>query len=503
MSLPAVASVDFGSASFDAVNSLIKTKGSIPTGRLYKGTNAEKGPDLSKVKARANLNETAFFFPHVVSSKEGEVRLEFTMPEALTEWKLLGFTHDAEMRSGSITATTVTSKDLMIQPNPPRFLREGDELEFTVKVSNQSDKKQQGTVRLAFSDARSGKSVDDQLGNLNTDLTFDIPTKQSKSFSWRIRVPDSLGPITYKAIGATKKLSDGEEGMVPVLSRRILVTESIPLPIRGPKTRKFNFSKLVDSDSSNTLEHKNLVLQVTSNPAWYAVMALPYLMEFPHECSEQTFNRFYANALAHNIAQSDPKIRRVFDQWKGTDTLDSPMEKNQDLKSVLIEETPWVRQAKNESQARRNVAILFDDNRLNSETRRLHRKLAQMQLADGAWPWFPGGRGNDYITLYITTGFGRMLNLGLDIDPKPAHKALTRLDQWIDSTYRDILKHGKKEGNNLSSQIALYLYARSFFLEKSPCLPNQSKRLTISLAKHESSGCNSPNANLRLTLVSG
>ena len=340
MSLPAVAGVDFGSASFDAVNSLIKTKGSIPTGRLYKGTNAEKGPDLSKVKARANLNETAFFFPHVVSSKEGEVRLEFTMPEALTEWKLLGFTHDAEMRSGSITATTVTSKDLMIQPNPPRFLREGDELEFTVKVSNQSDKKQQGTVRLAFSDARSGKSVDDQLGNLNTDLTFDIPTKQSKSFSWRIRVPDSLGPITYKAIGATKKLSDGEEGMVPVLSRRILVTESIPLPIRGPKTRKFNFSKLVDSDSSNTLEHKNLVLQVTSNPAWYAVMALPYLMEFPHECSEQTFNRFYANALAHNIAQSDPKIRRVFDQWKGTDTLDSPMEKNQDLKSVLIEETP-------------------------------------------------------------------------------------------------------------------------------------------------------------------
>ena len=335
MSLPAVGSVDFGSAGFDTVNSLIETKGSIPTGRLYKSTNAEKGPDLSKVKARANLNETAFFFPHVVSSKEGEVRLEFTMPEALTEWKLLGFTHDAEMRSGSITATTVTSKDLMIQPNPPRFLREGDELEFTVKVSNQSDKKQQGTVRLAFSDARSGKSVDDQLGNLKTDLTFDIPTKQSKSFSWRIRVPDSLGPITYKAIGATKKLSDGEEGMVPVLSRRILVTESIPLPIRGPKTRKFNFSKLVDSDSSNTIEHKNLVLQVTSNPAWYAVMALPYLMEFPHECSEQTFNRFYANALAHNIAQSDPKIRRIFDQWKSTDTLDSPMKKTKTLSPFL------------------------------------------------------------------------------------------------------------------------------------------------------------------------
>ena len=128
-------------------------------------------------------------------------------------------------------------------------------------------------------------------------------------------------------------------------------------------------------------------------------------MEFPHECSEQTFNRLFANSLAREIANSDPKIRRVFDQWKGTKTLDSPLEKNEDLKSVALMETPWVRQAKNESEARRNVGILFDDNRLNDEERRTFEKLKQMQLGDGSWPWFPGGRGNDYITLYITTGF--------------------------------------------------------------------------------------------------
>ena len=116
---------------------------------------------------------------------------------------------------------------------------------------------------------------------------------------------------------------------------------------------------------------------MVSNPAWYAVMALPYLMEYPYECSEQIFNRLYANSLARHIANSDPKIRRIFDQWKGTPALDSPLEKNQDLKAVMLEETPWVRQAEAESQARRNVGILFDDNRLNQETARALRKLAE------------------------------------------------------------------------------------------------------------------------------
>ncbi|MFW5693287.1 MAG: alpha-2-macroglobulin family protein, partial [Thermoguttaceae bacterium] len=197
-------------------------------------------------------------------------------------------------------------------------------------------------------------------------------------------------------------------------------------------------------------------------------MALPYLMEFPHECSEQVFNRLYANALARHIANSDARIRRVFDQWKGTPALDSPLEKNEDLKAVVLEESPWLRQAQAESQARRNVGILFDDNRLNEETRRLLAKLSEMQLSNGAWPWFPGGRPNDYITLYITTGFGRMRHLGVDIGVEPAVKSLGRLDAWIDEIYRRILKDGKPEANNLSPTIALYLYGRSFFLEDKP-----------------------------------
>jgi hypothetical protein len=321
-------------------------------------------------------------------------------------------------------------------------------------------------VRLTLADARSERPLDAQFGNTPTDQTFEIPAKESRSFAWRLTVPDGLGPISYKAVGATDRLSDGEEGYLPILSRRILVTESLPLPIRGPATKKFDFARLRESAQSTTIQHQALTVQMVSNPAWYGVMALPYLMEFPHECSEQVFNRYYANTLARHIALSDPKIRRVFDQWKGTPALDSPLEKNQDLKAVVLEETPWVRQAEQESQARRNVGILFDDNRLNDEMRRAFQKLAQMQLGDGAWSWFPGGPPNDYITLYITTGFGRLRHLGVkDIDMGPAVKSLARLDGWLDRIYREILKHGRKDANNLSPTIALYLYGRSFFLE--------------------------------------
>jgi uncharacterized protein YfaS (alpha-2-macroglobulin family) len=435
---------------------------------ISESASTQPQPDLSKVTARTNLNETAFFFPQLVSDDDGSVKMTFTMPEALTEWKLLGFAHDQQLRSGAITDKVVTAKDLMVEPNPPRFMREGDTLEFTVKVTNQSDQPQTGTIRLTFTDAATQASVDAALANQKTEQPFDVPAKQSRTYSWRIAVPDGLGVLTYKAVAASATLSDGEEGFLPVLSRRILVTESLPLPIRGKTTKKFSFDKLINSASSDTLRSQSLTVQMTSQPAWYAVMALPYLMEFPHECSEQVFNRLYANALARHIAASDPKIRRVFDLWKNTPALDSPLEKKQDVKSVMIEETPWLRQAKSESEARRNVGLLFDANRLDEESARQLRTLSERQLSEGLWPWFPGGRPSEYISLYIMTGFGRLRHLGVEVDTAPAVKSLDALDAWMTERHQRILKNPHPEQYVPSYLDALYLYGRSFFLKDHP-----------------------------------
>ncbi len=454
----------------------------IDSGDPAQQSEAAPGLELNNVTARKNLNETAFFLPRLLSDNDGIVRMEFTMPEALTEWRLLGFVHDRALRAGFLTDKAVTAKDLMVAPNPPRFVREGDTIEFTVKVSNQSATRQTGKVQLSLADARTLKNMDVELANLRPEQEFDLPAKESRSFAWRLSVPDGMNFLTYKAVGATDRLSDGEEGYLPVLSRRILVTESLPLPIRGAQTKTFDFTKLTQSGSSQTLKNESLTVQMVSQPAWYAVMALPYLMEYPHECSEQIFNRLYANSLARFIANSDPKIRRIFDLWKNTPALDSPLEKNQDLKSLTIEETPWLRQAHRESQARRDIGILFDANRLDTETQQTFDKLAQRQLGDGLWPWFPGSQGDEFITLYIATGFARIRHLGAqNVDLSLAIKSLGTLDAWMDSHYRKILNSPDPDKYVPSSIDALYLYGRSFFIKDKPIAGNHQDAVNFYL----------------------
>ena len=423
--------------------------------------------NLDQVVTRTVFNETAFFYPHLKSGTDGEVSIEFTLPEDLTEWRFMGFAHDKSLRSGFLTGTMVTAKDLMIQANAPRFLREGDVIEFPVKVTNQSAARQAGQVRLTFSDLRTEVSMDSALGNLAPEQAFDVPSQESRTYLWRITIPDGCQTLVYRAVGATTRLSDGEEAFLPVLSRRQLVIESLPLPIRDAQTKAFEFASLLASDQSDTLEHQNLTVQMVSQPAWYAVMALPYLMEHPHQSTDQIFNRFYANSLAAFIANSDPRIRTVFDQWKNTDALDSPLDKNEDLKAVLLEETPWVRQADSESQARRNVGILFDQNRLTQESSDTLAQLETRQYASGLWSWYPGGRANEHITLRIVCGFGRLRHLGVSLDVSAAIKALDALDAWV----HDYLTQEEEVRRHARPDLVLYLYARSFFLADSAIEP--------------------------------
>jgi uncharacterized protein YfaS (alpha-2-macroglobulin family) len=438
------------------------------TGAANNGSTQADAPDLSKVTARRNLSETAFFYPQLVAGDDGIVKIEFTVPEALTEWRFLAFAHDKNLRAGFLTDQAVTAKDLMVEPNPPRFVREGDTIEFTVKVSNQAARPQVGRVNLAFADAATLLSMDGALGNQAAERDFDVPAGQSRSYSWRITVPDGMGFLTYKAVGASSLASDGEEGFLPVLSRQVLVTESLPLPMRGKSAKTFEFKKLLESGDSRTLRSQSLTVQMVSQPAWYAVMSLPYLMEYPYECSEQLFNRLYANALARHIANSDPKIRRVFDLWKETPALESPLSRNQELQSVMLEETPWVRQAGKESQSRRDLGLLFDDNRLDEESARALRQLSERQLPGGLWSWFPGGRPSEFISLYIATGFARLRRLGAVVDMAPALRSLEALDEWMDERYRQIARMQHPEDYVPTSMDAYYLYGRSFFLKDKP-----------------------------------
>jgi TonB-dependent SusC/RagA subfamily outer membrane receptor len=367
--------------------------------------------ELAKVQARKNFNETAFFFPHLSTDENGRIRFSFTTPESLTRWKLQLLAHTRDLTTTTKTLQAVTQKELMVTPNAPRFLRVGDEITISAKIANLSNKKLDGKITLLLSNAVTSAGVDPLFNNVLRNQAFKIAPRGTTEASWKLKVPSSIDAVQYKIVAKAGSFSDGEQNILPVLSNRILVTESIPMYVRSNQSKKFKLDKL-QRDSSSTLQHHQLTLELTSNPAWYAIQSLPYLMEFPHECAEQLFARYYANSIASHIVNSKPKIKEVFDKWSGSGELMSNLEKNQELKSILIEETPWIRDAQSETEKKKRIALLFDLNTMGDQLTATANKLAEMQFQSGGFPWFSGSRDyNRYITQHIASGFGHLNRL--------------------------------------------------------------------------------------------
>lgn len=310
----------------------------------------------SNVAIRKNFSETAFFLPELRTDSTGAIEFSFTMPEALTKWKFMALAHTKDASFGYSTKEIVTQKELMVQPNAPRFLREGDKMEFSTKIVNLTDKELTGTAQLELFDASTNTSIDGWFRNSFPNQYFTVGAGQSESVKFPIDVPYLFNKaLVWRIVARSGNYSDGEENSMPVLTNRMLVTESLPINMKGSGTKNFTFEKLLNSASSESLQHQSLTVEYSSNPAWYAVQALPYLMDYPYDCAEQTWNRYYANSLASYITSASPKIKQVFEQWKIKDTaaLMSNLEKNQELKAVLLEETPWVLEAKTEAQQKK------------------------------------------------------------------------------------------------------------------------------------------------------
>ncbi len=448
--------------------------------------------DNSTIQIRKNFNETAFFFPDLKTDSSGNVEFSFTMPEAVTQWKWMTLAHTKDLAFGYEEKSIITQKQLMVQPNTPRFLREGDHIDFSTKIVNLTDSELTGQVELQLIDATTNQPVDGWFQNMQANQYFTVAAKQSEVAAFPLQIPYQFNkPIIYRIVaraplsarqkGTGVEVSDGEEATLPVLSNRMLVTESIPLNMPGGGTKNFVFEKLLQSGNSETLNHHSLTFEFTANPAWYAVQALPYLIEYPYECAEQTFNRYYANLLALKIVSSSPRIKEVFEKWKNADTaaLVSNLEKNQELKSLLLQETPWVLEAKSESQQKRNIALLFDMARMAKESSALLAKLQDMQSPNGGFAWFKGGPDDRYITQYILTGIGHLKKLNA-LTPSSTEKikaivdiAIPYLDKKIAEDYKETMKQAElaqsrkpaPPAGDLAEIAVQYLYMRSFFSE--------------------------------------
>ena len=449
---------------------------------------------MSGIKARSNFRETAFFLPHLQTEKDGTIVISFKLPDALTKWKFMTLAHTKDLKFALDIKEIIAQKDLMVIPNPPRFFREDDTMEFTTKVTNLVDKDLSGKIQIEFSELSSGKDVTDLVLKDAKLKDFTSKAKQSSVVNWNLFIPKGLQGLSYKIIAKSGEFSDGEEMPIPVLTNRMLVTETMPLWINDNKPKTFRLEKLL-ANKSDTLVHHTYTLEYTSNPAWYAVQALPYIMEYPYECAEQLFSRFYANSLGTHIANSNPKIKKVFDSWvngskkrgdgkENASALISNLEKNQELKNILLEETPWVLDAKDETESKKRVGLLFDLMKMSNELERAFSKLKKMQSGNGGFAWFKGMKEDRYITQHIVTGIGHLLHLGVNLEKQyPEIKtvsalAIQYLDAKILEDYQYLLKLEKEEKLSLKDQQISYLqiqylYARSFFKEVP--IPEESK----------------------------
>jgi hypothetical protein len=437
--------------------------------------------EMPAIMVRRDFRETAFFYPQLLSDENGAVSLSFTVPESLTRWRFMGRAHTKDLKTGLFEEFFESSREVMVVPNPPRFFRQGDQMDFQAKVVNTTDEEINASVKFELFDAVTMEPVNSEYGLEYELQTLMVPAKGAKDVAWEINVPLE-GPyaIIYRVTAVAGTHSDGEENMLPVLTNRQLLTESMPMFAGAGENRSFTLDKLMQSGKpKSTAIHHQLTLEFTSNPVWYVVQALPYLSEASHKSAEALFNQYYANQIATHIVDRNPEIERVFEVWRRTDpnALLSNLEKNEDLKSVVIEETPWLNDALGESERKRQIAMLFDRNYINSGLEKSLKGLLDMQLSNGGWPWMPGMRDSRHVTQQVVAGFGRLEAIGtLRIAEKPElsakiQQAVRYLDERMEEEYRKLKTPDDPELNALNSIVIQYLWARSYWAGTLPVNP--------------------------------
>jgi hypothetical protein len=418
------------------------------------------------VKPRTNFAETAFFYPQLKTDAQGNVQFSFTAPESLTRWNVKLLAHTQDLYFGGFDTTAVTQKDLMVQMNLPRFVRRSDKLTLSANVINLTDGKLDVKVNFELINPETDKAI---VLKDNAVRTVALNANETKVVEWEVSEFSDHELVVCKIIAESGDFSDGEQKYLPVLPDKVLVTESMPMIIRGGQTRTFNFRSLTENLSK--VDTRNLTVEFTANPAWYAVQALPTLSQPDADNALSLFTAYYVNSLAGFIANSNPKIAKVFDQWKNAngsrEALLSNLEKNQELKNMLLEETPWVMAAKDETEQKRQIALLFDLNMQKNQAQQYLDKLLKLQRPDGGFAWFEGMPSSRYITLEIMLNMARLNKMTdgnlLSSYRSPLSSALRYLDLEISHDFDRLKKYNKdyQKQNCIDNSQLFYLYMRS------------------------------------------
>ena len=453
---------------------------------------SEELAETGDIQIRENFAETAFFYPQLRTNEKGEVSISFVLPESLTRWTFMGLAHTRNVDYGKIEATATASKEFMLQPNMPRFVRVGDKANIAASLMNLSDKGVKGTVRMELFNPETEKVFYSQKQK------FDVKGGETGHVNFTFEVGDKYAVMACRMVADGDTFSDGEQRYIPVLTDKQWVTETVPLNVNGEGAHIFSLENLFNKHSKTASEQR-LTVEFTAHPAWYAVQALPVVANPQNEDALSWATAYYAHSLAAFIVKENPRIKQVFDSWKaqgGTkETFMSNLQKNQELKNILLAETPWLTEATNEAEQKQRIATLFDLNTMNSQLAVSVEKLGELQNADGAWSWYKGMQGSRYVTTQVMEMLVRLNALthqDADSRMQPMiQKGFEYLGKQAAEEYKSMKEAEKKGAVGLrpSEQVLRYLYicaldgkapvdekVNRYFIDK---LSGEGKELTI------------------------
>ena len=432
---------------------------------------------------RENMSETAFFYPHLTADKDGTVSLAFTLPETLTSWRVMGVANTPDMMTGYIEGECVAQKEVMVQPNLPRFLRQGDETILSAKIFNTGNSDVEGTVRMDIIDPETAKVLKTES------KTFAVKVDKTAVADFGFTPDRNHELLVIRIVANGKTFSDGEQHYIAVLPDKERVTVTKTFTQTKPGKTTVDLSKLFGVKDKSS----RLTVEYTNNPAWMIVQALPSMSQ-PHDNNAiDQATSLYANTLALHLAKQNPAMAKTFEIWKkekvGEGSLTSSLEKNLELKDIVTSETPWVNEAETETEQKHALAMLFDDNAMDARLSSAADKLSKLQNNDGSWSWWQGMKGNAWMTQEIATIMARMIVMtSADKDNAMLNKALAYLDSETVNTV-EMMKQREKEGQRqvFPGLSALeYLYTNAILDRKLSGKAKSASDYLISLMKKES-----------------
>lgn len=414
----------------------------------------------SSVQYRRNFDETAFFYPQLTTNENGEVSVKFTVPESNTEWQFQALAYTKDLKFGSYENKMISQKQLMVAPNMPRFVRKGDEVSIATLIQNISTRLMSGNFTFELFDPYTDKVL------IRKKQEFILESGKSRSEDMTFSVPDGLDVLGIRVNAAAPGVSDGEQHVIPVLPSRTLVTESEPFVLKGGKETEIVTMKGLANDSE---ENYRMVLEYTANPLWYVVQALPRLNEVSGTDVVDITAALYGNTVASVLARSNPEIISALQTWKVKNetgvSLESPLEKNEELKSVLISETPWALEAQNETERLQSLSRLLDVSRVEQLQNKALELLCDLQKPEGGWGWIKKMPVSFLMTINTLEGLARLTRLGSVQYDEASKYMQMRAVNYLDSCIVSDWERRKVENRafGFTYDRLLYVYVRSSY----------------------------------------